>query len=206
MNSPETLPAMGVARIGPNAIIRVAEALQACAGPAAEVFAEASLSHYLTRPPTEMVPETEVIALQQALRGVLDQATASAVNHDAGRRTGDYLLAVRIPKAAQRVLRLLPPGPAARLLLAAVGRHAWTFAGSGQFSVTPGRPLQVSIADCPTCRGAATGYPVCDFYCGTFERLFQVLVSPRTRVHEVACGAMGAPACIFAIDWSPRPG
>ncbi|TVQ88600.1 MAG: bacteriochlorophyll 4-vinyl reductase [Chromatiaceae bacterium] len=201
MNHPEPLPDTGVARIGPNAIIRVAEALQASDGPAAEVFAAAGLSHYLTQPPAAMVLETEVIALQQALRATLDRAAASAVNLDAGRRTGDYLLAVRIPKAAQRVLRLLPPRPAARLLLKAVGQHAWTFAGSGRFDCEAGQPLRVTIADCPTCRGASAGFPVCDFYCGAFERLFQTLVSPRARVQEVACGAMGAAACVFEITW-----
>ena len=48
-------------------------------------------------------------------------------------RTGDYLLAHRIPKPVQALLKRLPAPLAARVLLAAITRHAWTFAGSGRF-------------------------------------------------------------------------
>jgi len=190
-----------VPRIGPNAIIRVGEALAARFGSAAEVFADAGLAHYLATPPTQMVDEREVIALQQALRLRLGLTEARAVSFDAGLRTGDYLLAHRIPRPAQRVLRLLPPGPASRMLLKAVGKHAWTFSGSGEFSFTAGRPVRVSIAGCPICRGSQATEPVCDFYTATFERLFRVLVSRRTEAREVACQALGAPACVFEMSW-----
>ncbi|WP_323696822.1 MULTISPECIES: bacteriochlorophyll 4-vinyl reductase [Thiorhodovibrio] len=233
-----------VARIGPNAIIRVGEALTALeentlaglglnpresssklsgagsdrsegsalascgttpgfelTGIGAKIFADAGLEHYLNHPPSEMVPESEVIALQQALRAALPQEIASAVSRDAGRRTGDYLLAHRIPKPAQRLLKLLPPGPACRMLLKAVANNAWTFVGSGQYAFTMGRPVRVSIAQCPICRGATATVPVCDFYAGSFERLCQILVSPRARVHETQCQALGAAACEFQIDW-----
>ncbi|MCG6943091.1 MAG: bacteriochlorophyll 4-vinyl reductase [Thiohalocapsa sp.] len=190
-----------VARIGPNAIIRVAESLEARFGSASEVFADAGLSQYLATPPTEMVDERDVIALQRALRLRLGLTEARAVSFDAGLRTGDYLLANRIPRPAQRVLRLLPPGPASRMLLNAVGRHAWTFSGSGDFSFTVGRPVRVSIAGCPICRGSQATEPVCDFYAGAFERLFRTLVSRRTQVREVACQAQGAPACVFEMSW-----
>ncbi len=188
-------------RIGPNAIIRVAEALEARFGSAAEVFADAGLVHHLTTPPTRMVDERDVIALQQALRLRLGLTEARAVSFDAGLRTGDYLLAHRIPRLAQWVLRLLPPGPASRMLLKAVGKHAWTFSGSGEFSFTAGRPVRVSIAGCPICRGSQATEPVCDFYTGTFERLFRTLVSRHTGVREVACQAQGASACVFEMSW-----
>ena len=190
-----------VPRIGPNAITRVAEALDARFGSAEEVFADAGLAHHLVTPPSEMVDERDVIALQRALRLRLGLTEARAVSFDAGLRTGDYLLAHRIPRPAQRVLRLLPPGPASRMLLKAVGKHAWTFSGSGVFSFTTGRPLQVSIAGCPICRGSQAQEPVCDFYAGAFERLFRTLVSRRTEVREVACQAQGAPACVFEMSW-----
>ncbi len=190
-----------VPRIGPNAIIRVAEALEVRRGGAAEVFADAGLAHHLASPPTRMVEERDVIALQQALRLRLGLTDARAVSFDAGLRTGDYLLAHRIPQPAQRVLRLLPPGPASGMLLKAVGKHAWTFAGSGQFRFTPGRPVRVSISGCPICRGAQATEPLCDFYTGAFERLFRTLVSRRAKVREVACQAQGAPACVFEMSW-----
>jgi len=189
------------ARIGPNAIIRVAEALVARRGSADEVFADAGLAAYLPALPQEMVDEREVIALQQALRRRLGQDEAKAVAYDAGLRTGDYLLAHRIPRAAQRILRILPPGPASRILLGAVGKHAWTFSGSGHFSFEPGRPVRVTIANCPICRGAVTDGPLCDFYTAAFDRLFTTLVSRRTQVREIACQATGAAACVFEMNW-----
>ncbi len=196
----------GAARIGPNAIIRVAEALNARTGDAEAVFNDAGLAHYLADPPEQMVDEHDVIALQQALRHRLGLAEARSVSFDAGLRTGDYLLAHRIPRPAQRVLRLLPPGPASRLLLKAVAQHAWTFSGSGVFSFRPQsvlqrRPVQVSIADCPICRGSHAEEPVCDFYTGAFERLFRTLVSRHTEVTEVQCQAQGAAACVFEMRW-----
>ena len=194
-----------VARIGPNAIIRVAEALTARfgAGAAAEVFQDAGLAHYLAAPPEQMVDERDVNALQRALRLRLGVTEARAVSFDAGLRTGDYLLAHRIPRPAQRVLRWLPAGPSSRLLLKAVGQHAWTFSGSGDFSFTKpaGRSVQVSIAGCPICRGAQATEPLCDFYTGAFERLFRTLVHRRTEVCEISCQAEGASACVFEMRW-----
>ncbi|MBK1647035.1 bacteriochlorophyll 4-vinyl reductase [Rhabdochromatium marinum] len=192
-----------VPRIGPNAIIRVGEALAALqsAETAGRVFATAGLSHYLQTAPSQMVPELEVIALQQALRAELAPDAAAAVSHDAGQRTGDYLLAHRIPKPAQRLLKWLPPGPACRMLLSAVAKNAWTFVGSGHYGFTMGRPVRVSIANCPMCRDAQADRPLCDFYTGAFERLCQTLVSPAAHVRETECQAQGAEACQFEIDW-----
>ncbi|KAA6182842.1 bacteriochlorophyll 4-vinyl reductase [Thiohalocapsa marina] len=191
-----------IARIGPNAIIRVAEALTDRQGPVQQVFAAAGLAHYLAAMPDAMVDEREVVALQAALRAELGHDEAKAVSFDAGLRTGDYLLAHRIPKGAQRVLRVLPPAPASRILLKAVGKHAWTFSGSGHFSFETGRPVRVVIEHCPVCRGIADApEPVCDFYTGTFQRLFSTLVSRRTEVREVECSAAGAPACVFEMRW-----
>lgn len=190
-----------MSRIGPNAITRVAEALDAAQGPTAAVFAKAGLTHHLAQPPAEMVDERDVTALQQALREELEPAAAAAVGLDAGLRTGDYLLANRIPKPAQRVLKLLPPRPASKMLLEAVAKHAWTFSGSGHFSYEIGRPVRVRIEDCPLCRGAQDDGPVCDFYRGAFERLFRTLVNRRTQVRETQCRAMGADACVFEMRW-----
>jgi divinyl protochlorophyllide a 8-vinyl-reductase len=92
-----------VARIGPNAIIRVAESLEARFGSASEVFADAGLSQYLATPPTEMVDERDVIALQRALRlrlgltearGIICSPTASR-----GQRSGCCACCRRAPPA-----------------------------------------------------------------------------------------------------------
>jgi bacteriochlorophyll 4-vinyl reductase len=36
-------------------------------------------------------------------------------------------------------------------------------------------------------------------YAATFQRLFEALVAPHTRVTEVACTATGADVCRFRI-------
>jgi divinyl protochlorophyllide a 8-vinyl-reductase len=198
---PTAEPGQAPARIGPNAILRVAEALRAGADPAAvtRVFARAGLAGYLTVPPHEMVDEREVTALHQALRETLGLKQARAMGADAGRRTGDYLLANRIPRPAQVVLRLLPKPLANRLLLKAIERNAWTFAGSARFSTRASPPTRFIIDGSRVCLGAQSPVPLCDFYGATFERLLRTLVDPGVSVIEVQCQAMGDPACVFEV-------
>lgn len=193
------------ARIGPNAITRVAQALQDLLGAAAaqRVFERAQLAHYLAVPPSSMVNEAEVQRLHQALRAECDAAMVRRVARLAGERTGDYLLAHRIPRAAQVVLGALPSRLAARVLLMAIGRHAWTFAGGGIFTAQPGRPLRLRIVHCPLCAGrtARAAVTQCDYYTATFERLLTRLVDRRIRVVEVRCEAVGDEACEFEARW-----
>jgi divinyl protochlorophyllide a 8-vinyl-reductase len=195
-----------IARIGPNAILQVAGALRAQHGEqaTAAVFAAAGLSNHLEHPPESMVDERDVIALHAALRARLSRRDLESVVREAGRATGDYLLANRIPRAAQVLLKGLPAGLASRVLLTAIGRHSWTFAGSGWFDAQPARgrqPLTVSISDCPMCRGVSAVVPVCDYYAATFERLFRELVHRDAAVAETSCCARGEPACVFTITW-----
>ncbi len=189
------------ARIGPNAIIRTVEALRERLGaPAAgEVLRAAELEQYVTALPAAMVSELNVIALYRSLRAQLDEQQANAVAHAAGLKTADYLLANRIPRPAQIVLRLLPARFASPLLLGSITRHTWTFAGSGTVSVIAGPPVRITIAGCPICRGATGKAPLCTYYTATFEGLFRTLVSARSTVREIACEASGAPACVFEI-------
>lgn len=191
------------ARIGPNAIIRLAEALDASEGRSvtSRLFGDVRLERYLAAPPQEMVAEEEVTALYHGLRSNLGEARARSVSWGAGVRTADYLLANRIPRAVQALLKILPAGLASRILLNAIGKHAWTFAGSGQFTVKAGHPVRFAIAGCPICRGEKAAGPCCDFYAATFERLFSVLVSKSAKVTETECTATGAPACRFEIKW-----
>jgi divinyl protochlorophyllide a 8-vinyl-reductase len=191
--------------IGPNAITRVAQVLPAWRGTAftEALFERAGLRALWQRPPQDMVPERQVRALHHALRAALPVAEAAAVSRAAGRATADYLLAHRIPRPVQRLLRMLPAPWAARVLLGAIGRHAWTFAGSGRFSAAvPSRGLAVlEIRDNPLCRGLQADAPACDYYAATFERLFQVLVHRGASVHETACEACGDETCRFELRW-----
>ena len=190
-------------RIGPNAITRVAEVLPALLGQAGTraLFESAGLGHYLRAPPQGMVDETEVARLHGALRRQLGTALAAEVARQAGERTADYLLAHRIPKPVQALLKRLPARLAARVLLAAISRNAWTFVGSGAFSARPGRPCVLEIRDNPLCRGLASEAPTCDFYAASFERLFRVLVHPQARAVETACEGRGDALCRFELRW-----
>jgi len=189
-------------RVGPNAIIRTAEALDALLGPAAAatVFGRAGLAPYLARPPEAMVAEDEIARLNAALWRSLPAGAAEAVAREAGRRTGVYLLAARIPAPAQAMLRLLPGPVALRLLMRAVARHAWTFAGSGSFDWRPvPGGVAVTIAGSPLAVGLRGATTVCGLYAATFETLARALADRDARCAETACGAAGDPACRFAI-------
>lgn len=198
---PATEPPTG--QIGPNAVVRIAEAVAARfgAGATARLFLAAGLSRHLTAPPSRMVDETEVIRLHAELRAMFGLEAARELSREAGRLTAGYLLAHRIPKPMRILLPKLPARLASRILLVAVSRHAWTFAGSGHFTATPGRPVRLRIRDCPLCRGAESGEPLCEFYSATFEHLYRALVHPAATGRQTACQASGAPACEFEIRW-----
>lgn len=190
-----------VGRVGPNAIIRMGEALESLEGidVCAQIFGTAGLSALLADPPAEMVDERAVAALYRAVWLGLGPSRAERVASDAGRRTGDYLLRHRIPRPIQRVLPVLPPRVALRILLVAIGRHAWTFVGSGAFAYELGREPTIRLQGSPLCRGLRTSAPVCFYFAATFERIFQQIVSPEWRVLETACAAAGDAACVFRI-------
>ncbi len=205
MSASTVLAAAPVAgRIGPNAITRIAESLPARVGvPATEaLFAAAGLAHYLREPPESMVDEAEVGRLHDVLRRQLGVPAACEVGREAGARTAEYLLAHRIPRPVQWALRHLPAAIAARVLVAAIARHAWTFAGSGSFRVRwQHGGVRLAIEHCPLCRQLAASDPACDFYCATFERLFSELVRAGSTVAETDCQACGGEACVFEVRW-----
>jgi divinyl protochlorophyllide a 8-vinyl-reductase len=173
----------GSRAIGPNAVIQLARAVRSQCGADSvqRLFQTAGLLHYLAREPEHMVPEDDVVRLYAALSSHCAPADAERLSAQAGFLTGQYLLAHRIPRRVQSVLKLLPARLAAWILLRAIARHAWTFAGSGRFSVTSHRPLVVEIAGGPLSAGLATSRPLCSFYAATFEALFRALIDQRTQ-------------------------
>jgi len=195
------LPVAG--RIGPNAITRLAEVLPALVGSSAtqRLFEHAGLATYLATPPEQMVDEAEVTRLHRTLRADFGPALAAEAARQAGSRTADYLLAHRIPKPVQALLKALPAPLAARVLLAAIRRHAWTFAGSGSFTAVAGQPVVLTIRHNPLCKGLSADAPACDFYAAVFERLFRVLVHAGATVAETACEACGDAECRFELRW-----
>ena len=185
------------ARIGPNAVLQHLPVLDALIGE----NLRAALLHRagLDAPPPDagMLHEEEVARLHHAVRLFLP-AQAAAIQRAAGLATARYILANRIPRAAQAIIRALPAPLGARVLSAAIARHAWTFAGSGRFRVHRHAPLCFEIADNPLARRASP-HPVCDWHAAVFEGLFAELVWPDATVTETRCCAAGAPSCRFMI-------
>ena len=188
----------GVDVVGPNAILQSAEALRAEGGfpLMCEVFARAGLEHMLHEPPETMVAERDAAALFRAIVDTLDPDRAEAVAREAGRLTADYILAHRIPPRAQAVLGALPASLAGRLLLMAIKRHAWTFAGSGKVSITA-FPMTLSIT------GNPLTMPGCPWHCAVLHTLFCNLVSAQAEVRATLSCPRGDRTWHFHIDW-PR--
>jgi divinyl protochlorophyllide a 8-vinyl-reductase len=189
--------------IGPNAITRMAEALGTLTGDAhrRDIFASADLTFYLSSPPTRMIPEADVARLHRAVIEAMGEAEAAIVSREAGRLTGDYLLANRIPVMAQRVLKRLPRALAARILVAAIARHAWTFAGAGEFTYDFSPRFSLRLKGSPICRELRTQEPACAYFAATFERVFGAMLGPSLHVTETECEAAGASACVFDVRW-----
>jgi divinyl protochlorophyllide a 8-vinyl-reductase len=195
------VPTAGQALIGPNAIIQLVEVLRTHWGnqETRKLLNAVGQGTYFDEPPSDMVPQKQVAALHQQLYSVVDRQEFKRLSADAGRRTGDYLLAHRIPGPAQWLLKRLPDALAARVLSRAIQKHAWTFAGSGVFAYRWQGGLVFSITGNPITAGLHSEIPICDYYAATFERIFRVIVNDNWRVVERTCEATGAAACLFEI-------
>lgn len=184
-------------RIGPNAILQLVDVLERRGE--GELLTAVLAEAGVVRPSRDpgMLPEGDCAAVHQALRRVSPAAEGQL--EEAGLATGDYILAHRIPKLAQGVLRVLPRALAAPVLTKAIARHSWTFAGTGEFRVEGSRPLVVSVARNPLVAGWRASTPQCIWHAAVFRRLYGRLVWPGVQVREVACCACGDAACRFEI-------
>lgn len=205
---PAAQAAFNVGRIGPNAIVQVFAALEEVAGQSTliTVAEKAQLKMCLDHPPTQMVDERHVVRLHQTVRQHLQPSQAEAVLTLGGQLTARYILANRIPKAAQMVLKALPAQLASPLLLKAIARHAWTFAGSGTFTHHGSTPALITLSGCPACDDVYRDTEPCAYYLATFQGLFQALVHRKSTCRQVFAYAAnntadGAPARQFIIDW-----
>jgi divinyl protochlorophyllide a 8-vinyl-reductase len=192
------------ARIGPNAILQLVPVLEDAAGRdvTAHLLAMAGIFD-LPDPEAGLTDEVPAARLHQAMRlEIPDMAPMLA--REAGWRTGDYILAHRIPAPAQMMLRLLPARLAVPVLSNAVAKHAWTFCGSGRFRLVSTWPGVFEIADNPVVRGERSEVPLCHWHAAVFERLFSALCGARWRVRETRCCAQGHDACRFELHRDPR--
>lgn len=184
--------------IGPNAILQLLPVMHEAMGPerTARLLEDADVVR--TPDGLSMIPETEAARLHQCLRRA-EPSLAPAMSAEAGQRTADYILAHRIPKPVQWVLKLLPATFAAKMLSGAIDRHAWTFAGSGRFRVLT--PWVFEIADNPLVRGERSDTCLCHWHAAVFTRLYTTLVAPSCRCMETACGAQDrGNVCRFQLS------
>lgn len=184
--------------IGPNALTQLLPLLEVAGGVELRERLLARAGVMDLPDMTGLIDEAPVARLHQAMRAEVPDL-APALAREAGLRTADYILAHRIPKPVQIVLKRLPAVLAGPVLSRAIAKNAWTFAGSGRFGVARGWPAVLLIHDNPVVRGERSDAPLCHWHAGVFERLYRVLVSDRARVREVACCACGAPACRFEV-------
>ncbi|TCP62361.1 divinyl protochlorophyllide a 8-vinyl-reductase [Rhodovulum bhavnagarense] len=185
-------------RIGPNAVLQLLPVLEAAGG--AALRDDLMQAAGLNEPPSDagLMDEGPAAAMHRALRARLP-GRAPDLLREAGARTGDYILAHRIPALAQRVLKLLPSAMAAPILAKAIEKNSWTFAGSGAFRVVSTRPLVFELTDNPLIRGESAPHPICGWHEAVFDRLFQTLVDKRLRTRETCCTASGGGLCRFEI-------
>ncbi|MGS4945380.1 bacteriochlorophyll 4-vinyl reductase [Meridianimarinicoccus sp. RP-17] len=186
------------ARIGPNAVLQLVPVLDRTLGRPARVRLLTGAGLFEMPDGTAMIDEGPVARLHQTMRRDFPDL-APGMAAAAGRRTGDYILIHRIPRRAQRLLRILPAALSARLLAQAIAQHAWTFAGSGRFRVASRVPLVFEIADNPLVRGEHAAAPVCHWHVAVFARLFTRLAAPDYTCVETDCCANGARACRFVL-------
>jgi divinyl protochlorophyllide a 8-vinyl-reductase len=196
-----------IGTIGPNAAIQLLAALRDARLDqlAEQVFIAAGVAEWLVHPPITMVDQRRVARLHRAVRDTVPRDQARRLLGAAGRLTADYILANRIPRPAQMVLKLLPASLAGRLLVAAIRAHAWTFAGSARFTAQAGAPTVFTLTGNPLCTSELASSPICCWHAAVFQRLFEVLVSHRSRVVETACEASGDRCCRFEIDLQGAP-
>ena len=108
------------------------------------------------------------IAQNKKASEALGGRLAGQAARSAGLRTADPVLQHRIPLPVQALLERLPAPWAARLLLSAARRHAWTLAGSGNFTPRAGRPVVLTIGNSPLCTGLHSDVPACACQAATF--------------------------------------
>lgn len=185
-------------RIGPNAVLQTMRALIELEDPAVvnQVRRAAALPDPL---PAGMIPELWFVRLVDAIRAQVPALRADAVLQRSGQYTADYVRAHRIPRALQVTLQFLPQRLALPLLLSAFSRHAWTFAGGGQFRVEGRYPGTIVLEHGPTCRSHPSTDHSGVYYEAAFEGLLR-LAAPHVHVTEEACEARGAAACRFRLN------
>ncbi|MDJ0760363.1 MAG: bacteriochlorophyll 4-vinyl reductase [Woeseiaceae bacterium] len=189
---------VGIARVGPNAILQYLPVLEKAMGRSA--LDEFLTAEHLERVPdgSEMIEEGLAAQFHQAVRRQFPDVAAELAR-DAGAGAADYIIANRIPAFARAILALLPRPVAEDMLSRSIADHAWTFAGSGEFRVHRQPPMTFEIIGNPIVRGECASQPICVWHAAVFTQLFSKLVGGTYSVTERQCCASGAESCRFEL-------
>lgn len=162
------------ALIGPNAVLKAVEVMEERLGHAETraILADAQIDRLPSG--AHMIPEIAALRLHRWL-ALHDPLDAFTIAEEAGARTADYIIANRIPRAAVWVLRCLPAMLAGPLLMAAIGKHAWTFVGAGHF--TPAGAWRFTIDRTSADDAIPPPASLFHWYAAVFTRLYRCLVS-----------------------------
>lgn len=173
------------ALIGPNAVLQAVAVMEDRLGQA-ETRAILADARIAALPSGEhMIPEIEALRLHRWL-ALHDPLGSYVIAAEAGARTADYIIANRIPQPAVWLLRRLPAMLAAPLLMAAIGKHAWTFIGAGAFAAQGAWSFTIdrTAANGPVLRPHSLFY----WYAAVFTQLYQQLVAS-----DCFCARVSAP-------------
>ncbi|NWJ45810.1 MAG: bacteriochlorophyll 4-vinyl reductase [Chloroflexi bacterium] len=192
-------------KIGPNSLIQTVRAMRRIYGDekARRILEEGGQGFLWDHHPGEMIDEGEFITLARMLYSNLGVQETLPLLRLSGNLTGEYVLANRIPKFAQRIIKFLPRKLRLKVMLNAIGKNAWTFAGSGKYSFTLSPQLQINL-DESIIRHAISkaNVPVCSYYTGAFETLLKTLVDAHIQVEEIECAIRGDSRCVFQIKFT----
>ncbi|WP_054118428.1 bacteriochlorophyll 4-vinyl reductase [Porphyrobacter sp. AAP60] len=173
------------ALIGPNAVLQAVAVMEDRLGQAETqaILADARIGALPSG--DHMIPEIEALRLHRWL-ALHDPVGSFTIAEEAGARTADYIIANRIPQPAVWLLRRLPAMLAAPLLMAAIGRHAWTFIGAGSFSAQGAWAFTIdrTAADDPVPPPDSLFH----WYAAVFTQLYLQLVAD-----DCNCTIVGAP-------------
>jgi len=192
------------AKIGPNSIIQTVQALKNIYGPpkALEILHQVGRADLPDNLPTAMVAEQDFFSLVHALTTPLNPDELVQVLTLAGQLTAAYLLKHRIPQPFQQLLKLLPRQVGLPLFMFVIGKNAWTFVGSGQFRFVNGPEPMIILANQAPETEDQTQKIACSFYRGTFEKLLQTLIEPKTLVRKAEHLTMNDVRCAYTITFS----
>jgi bacteriochlorophyll 4-vinyl reductase len=181
------------------------QAITQAAGPQAPaLLTEAGLGRFLNQPPTpgsmQLVATVEELnLLYQVIHRKLGDALTRLFHRNCGEIVATGLL--QRPEA-QRLAAAVPPGPPdVQLRWFADAFAAWSSRNWAQLTVTEDAvACYYTVGVCPACTGiSGAQLPLCASATVIYQRLMRTWLGRRVRVEEIACAAMGAPHCVYAL-------